>query len=64
MIQVVLIKMNKKNTTVDPFIKTINRQYIYSSIEDSEVVLVFECNNASLMKLKFCLNRQVTHLLS
>jgi hypothetical protein len=51
----------KKNSL---YLITIRRQYIYSSIEDSEVVLVFESNNAGLKKLssKFCLNRQVTHL--
>jgi hypothetical protein len=27
------------------------RQYIYSSTEDSEVVFVFYCNNAGLKKL-------------
>jgi hypothetical protein len=31
-------------------LKTIKRQYIYSSIEDSEVVLVFERDTASLKK--------------
>jgi hypothetical protein len=37
--------------------------YIYSSIEDSEVVLVSERNDAGLKKLsKLGLNRQVTHL--
>jgi hypothetical protein len=38
-------------------------QYVYSSKEDSEVVLVFECNYAGLKKLIiFFLNRKVTHL--
>jgi hypothetical protein len=32
------------------YLKTIKRQYIYSSIEDSETVLVFERNNAGLNK--------------
>jgi hypothetical protein len=41
----------KINITVEPLFKTIKRQYIYSSIEDSEVVLVFERNNAGLKKL-------------
>jgi hypothetical protein len=41
----------------------MKRQYIYSSVEDSEVVLVFERNNVGLKKfVKFCLNRQMTHL--
>jgi hypothetical protein len=31
--------------------KTIKRQYIYASTEDSEVVLVSEHNNAGLKKL-------------
>jgi hypothetical protein len=33
------------------YLKTIKRQYIYTSIEDSEVVLVFERNNAGFKKL-------------
>jgi hypothetical protein len=33
------------------YLKTIKRQYIYSSIDDSGVVLVFERNNAGLKKL-------------
>jgi hypothetical protein len=41
------MKINK-NITVEPLYK---RQYIYSSIEDSEVVLVFERNNTGLKKL-------------
>jgi hypothetical protein len=32
-------------------LKTIKRQFIYSSIEGSEVALVFERNNAGLKKL-------------
>jgi hypothetical protein len=32
------------------YLKTIKRQYIYSSTENSEAVLVFECNNAGLKK--------------
>jgi hypothetical protein len=51
MIQAVLIKINKKNTTVEPLHKIIKGQYIYSLTEDSEVVLVFEHNNAGLKKL-------------
>jgi hypothetical protein len=43
------MKINK-NITVG-YLKTIKRQYIYSSIEDSEVVLIFERNNAGLKKL-------------
>jgi hypothetical protein len=41
------MKINK-NVTVEPLFKNYKRQYIYSSIEDSEVVLVFERNNAGL----------------
>jgi hypothetical protein len=33
------------------YLKSIKRQYIYSSIKDSEVVLVSEHNNAGLKKL-------------
>jgi hypothetical protein len=40
---------NKKK--ISPSSKTIKRQCIYSSIENSEVVLVFELNNAGLKKL-------------
>jgi hypothetical protein len=39
-------------------LKTIKRQYIYSSIEDSEVVLVFERNKAGLQKLSQVLSEQ------
>jgi hypothetical protein len=45
-IQVVLIKINKKLSLHSLYLKIIKRQYIYSSVEDSEVVLVFERNNA------------------
>jgi hypothetical protein len=37
--------------TVEPLSKKLRRQYIHSSIEDSEVVLVFERNNEGLKKL-------------
>jgi hypothetical protein len=33
------------------YLRIIERQYIYSSIEDSEVILVFERNNAGLKKV-------------
>jgi hypothetical protein len=36
-----IVLMQIKNITVKPLYKTIKRQYIYSSIEYSEVVLVF-----------------------
>jgi hypothetical protein len=38
-------------TTLPRAPRTIKRQCIYSSTEDSEVVLVFERNNAGLKKL-------------
>jgi hypothetical protein len=37
-----------------------NRQYIYSPIEDSEVVPVFERNNAGLKKLSQVLSEQTS----
>jgi hypothetical protein len=48
------MKINKKISLELLFIKTTKRQYsyIYSLIEDSEVVLVFERNNAGLKKLQ------------
>jgi hypothetical protein len=51
MIFIVLMKMNEKMSLWSLYLKTIKGQYIYSSIEDSEVVLVFERNNAGLKKL-------------
>jgi hypothetical protein len=46
------MKINKKNITVDPLFEDYKkRHYIYSLIEDSEVVLVFGRNNAGLKKL-------------
>jgi hypothetical protein len=40
-----------KHFTVEPLFKNYKKQNIYSSIEDSEVVIVFERNNAGLKKL-------------
>jgi hypothetical protein len=40
-----------KKVAVEPLFKNYKRQYIYSSIEDSEVVLVFQRNSAGLKKL-------------
>jgi hypothetical protein len=41
----------------------MKRQYIYSTLEDSEVLLVSERNNAGLGKgSNYCLNRQATDL--
>jgi hypothetical protein len=42
-----LMKINK-NITIEHLFKNLKEQYIYSSIEDSEIVLVFERNNASI----------------
>jgi hypothetical protein len=42
----------KENVTVELLFKTVKRQHIYPSIEDSEVVLVSESNNACLKKLR------------
>jgi hypothetical protein len=39
------MKINK-NITLEPLSKNYKKTYIYSSIEDTEVVLVFERNNA------------------
>jgi hypothetical protein len=36
---------NNKISQLTLYLKTIKRQYIYSSTEDLEVVLVFEINN-------------------
>jgi hypothetical protein len=36
---------------VSLYLNTIKRQYIYSSLEDTEVVLVSERNNAGLKNL-------------
>jgi hypothetical protein len=48
------MKINKKISQYSIYLKTIRRQYVYSSIEDSEVVLVSERNNAGLKKLPSC----------
>jgi hypothetical protein len=45
------MKINNKISLQSHYLRTIKEQYIYSSIEDSEVVLVSECNNAGLKKL-------------
>jgi hypothetical protein len=44
-------KINNKISLQSLFLNTIKRQSIYSSIGDSEVVLVFERNNAGVKKL-------------
>jgi hypothetical protein len=45
-----LIKLNK-NITVEHLLKRIKSKYIYSSIEDPEVIIGFERNNEGLKKL-------------
>jgi hypothetical protein len=45
------MEINNKISQQSLYLKTIKRQYIYSSTEDSEVVLVFERNNTGLKKL-------------
>jgi hypothetical protein len=52
------MKINK-NMTVEPLLK-IKRQYIYSSIGDSEAVLVSERNNAGLKRLSQVLSEQTS----
>jgi hypothetical protein len=44
------MKINKKVNVESLVKKTIKILYMYSSIEDSEVVLVFERNNSGLKK--------------
>jgi hypothetical protein len=39
------MKINKKKSLWSLYLLTIKRQYVYSSVEDSEVVLVFVRNN-------------------
>jgi hypothetical protein len=46
------MKINKKYHW-SLYLKTIKREYLYSLIENSEVVPVFERNIAGLKKLKF-----------
>jgi hypothetical protein len=45
------MKINMKISLYSLYLKIIKRQYVYSSIGDSEVVLVFEPNNAAFKKL-------------
>jgi hypothetical protein len=45
------MKINKNISLKNLYLKTTKRQYIYSSIENSEVAPVFERNIASLKKL-------------
>jgi hypothetical protein len=52
------MKINK-NIPVQPLLK-IKRRYIYSSIEDSEVVLVSERDDAGLKKLSQVLSEQTS----
>jgi hypothetical protein len=48
---VVPMKINNKTAWWSLCLKTIKEQYIYSPREDSEVILVFERNNAGLKNL-------------
>jgi hypothetical protein len=54
------MKINNKISLQSLHLKTIKRQYIYSSIKDSEVVLVYERNNAGLKKLSQVLSEQTS----
>jgi hypothetical protein len=51
MMQVMLTKVNNKVSLSSLYVKTVKRQYIYSSIEDSEAVPVFQRNDAGFKKL-------------
>jgi hypothetical protein len=51
---------NKTVSLYNLYLKTIKRQYIYSSIENSEVELVSERNNAGLKKLSQVLSEQTS----
>jgi hypothetical protein len=57
MTQVVLMKINNKISET-LYLKTIKLQYVYSSIGDSQVVLVFGRNDAGLKKLSQVLSEQ------
>jgi hypothetical protein len=54
------MKINTKISLYSLYLKTIKRQYIYSSIEDSEGGLVSERNNAGLKKLSQVLSEQTS----
>jgi hypothetical protein len=54
------MKINKEILLHSFHLKTIKRQYIYLSREDSEAVLVFERNDASLKKLSKVLCEQTS----
>jgi hypothetical protein len=45
------MKINKKISLQNVYLKTIESQYIYPSIEESEVVLISDRGNAGLKKL-------------
>jgi hypothetical protein len=56
LIILVLMKISKKKISLySLYLKTINRQYIYSAIEDSEVVLFLNVIMQVEETLKFCL---------
>jgi hypothetical protein len=46
-----MMEISKKVTVESLYLKPLKRQCIYSSIEDSKVVPVFEHNNIGLKKL-------------
>jgi hypothetical protein len=56
----VLKKINNKISLYSLYLGTVKRQYIYSSIKDSEVVLVFERNNPGLKKPPQVLSEQTS----
>jgi hypothetical protein len=54
------MKINNRISLYSLYLKTIKRQYIYTSTEDSEAVLVFERNSAGLQKLSQVLSEQTS----
>jgi hypothetical protein len=53
-----LMKINNKPSLESLYLRTIKRQYIYSSIENSEAALGFERNDAGLKRLSQVLSGQ------
>jgi hypothetical protein len=54
------MKINNKISLYSLYLKAIKRNNVYSSIEDSEIVLVFERNSAGLKKLSQVLSEQTS----
>jgi hypothetical protein len=54
------MKINTNISLYSLYLKSTKRQYIYSSIEDSEVAPVFARNNAGLKKLSQVLSEQTS----